>query len=189
MTVQLTKMSFSTIMPKIDEFYNVLSENRARLEPWFWWASNKVTPNKSRFALFIFMYLMDTKRKEILHKLNNKKLYDEQFMIYQDGVLRGMIGLDNIDNVKNNAELWGFISNGNKSSLIVDESVKMLEDYCITDKHLTSLYAKTQLTNKPVAIAGVRNNYKKVKIEKGVRISARNSGIADMVTWEKQLVK
>lgn len=187
MSVELQKMTFSNIYPKLDEFYGVLSANRARLKPWFWWADEKITPNKFRFALFIILYLCDTKRKEILHTLNFEKLYDEQFLIYADNVFSGMIGLDKIDNVKSNAELWGWISNAQKSADIVDESVKIIEDYCINDKQLKSLYAKTQLSNRPVRIAAVRNGYHKKSIEYGVRISERNSGVSDMITWEKQL--
>lgn len=189
MSVKLQKMTFSSVYPKLDEFYGILAANRARLKPWFWWASEKVTPNKFKFALFMALYLCDTKRKEIVNKFNFKKLYDEQFFIYSDDNFRGMIGLDNIDNVKNNAELWGWISRGEKTSEVVDTSLKILEDYCIKDKQLTSLYAKTQMSNKSVRIAAVRNGYIKKCTEYGVRISACNSSIADMITWEKQLVK
>ena len=189
MDVKLQKMTFSSVYPRLDEFYSILSENRARLKPWFWWANEKVTPNKFKFALFISLYLCDTKRKEIAHKFNFKKLYDEQFLIYADNAFRGMIGLDNIDNVKSNAELWGWIARGGKASEIVDVSLESLEDYCISDKKLKSLYAKTQTSNQPVKIAAVRNGYQKIKTEYGVRVSRRNPNISDIITWEKQLVK
>ncbi len=189
MSVKLQKMTFSTVYPKLDEFYGVLSANRVRLKPWFWWANEKVTPNKFRFALFIMLYLCETKGKEIAHKFNFKKLYDEQFLIYADDVFSGMIGLDKIDNVRNNAELWGWIADAHKPVETVNESVKIIEDYCIKDKKLTSLYAKTQVANRSVRIAAVRNGYKKKCIEYGVKISERNSCKADIITWEKQLVK
>ncbi|MBR5904743.1 MAG: hypothetical protein IKZ49_04415 [Alphaproteobacteria bacterium] len=187
--IEIYKMRLSTILPHINGFYNVLSDNRARLEPWFWWASPKITPNKFKFASFILLYLLDTKRKEIMHKFSKKNLYDEQFMIYYNGEFYGMMGLDKIDDIKQNAELWGFMSGADKTPMVVDESTKIIEDYCIKDKNLKSLYAKTQLSNRPVAIAAVRNGYKKIKTEYGVRISERNEGISELITWEKQLVK
>ena len=189
MDINLHKMTFSSVYPQLDEFYNILSENRERLKPWFWWADEKITPNKFRFVLFIILYLCDTKRKEIAHKFNFKKLYDEQFLIYTNNTFKGMIGLDNIDNTKNNAELWGWISKGEKTVEIVDTSLKILENYCIENKNIKSLYAKTQLSNKPVKIAAIRNGFKQKCIEYGVRISARNPEISDMITWEKQLAR
>lgn len=189
MNVNLHKMTFSSVYPKLDEFYNILVENRERLKPWFWWANEKVTPNKMRFALFLTLYLCNTKRKEIVHKFDFKKLYDEQFLIYTDNTFKGMMGLDNIDNIKNNAELWGWVSRGEKTVEIVDAGLRILENYCVENKKLESLYAKTQLSNKPVRIAAIRNGFKQKNIEYGVRISARNPGLSDMITWEKQLVR
>lgn len=182
-------MNFSTVIPMIDDFYNVLSANRIRLEPWFWWASEKVTPNKFRYALFMVMYILDTKRKEFAHKLNYMKKYDEQFIVNVDDKFAGIIGIDNIDDVNKNAELWGWLSHGQRAFVVADESLKILEDYCINKKHLESLYAKTQVSNRAVKIAAQRNGFSLKSVEYGIPVSKRNPKIADIMTWEKQLGK
>ena len=89
MNIQLKEMNFFNVVPMIDDFYNVLSTNRARLEPWFWWASSKVTPNKFKYALFMLLYLANTKRRKIAHKFDHKQIYDEQFIINVDGEFGG----------------------------------------------------------------------------------------------------
>ena len=189
MNIQLKKMKFSTVVPMIDDFYNVLSANRARLEPWFWWASEKVTPNKCRYALFMLLYILDTKRKELAHKLNHTKKYDEQFIINVDNEFAGIIGMDNIDDMTKKAELWGWLSRGQQAFVVADKSLKILEDYCINEKHLESLYAKTQTSNRAVRIAARRNGFTLKSVAYGVPVSKRNPKITGIMTWEKQLVK
>ncbi len=189
MNIQLKEMNFFNVVPMIDDFYNVLSTNRARLEPWFWWASSKVTPNKFKYALFMLLYLANTKRRKIAHKFDHKQIYDEQFIINVDGEFGGIIGMDNIDTVNKNAELWGWLSKGHKAFIVADESLKILENYCIKEKNLESLYAKTQASNRAVKIAAQRNGFSIKSIEYGIPISKRNPKIADIITWEKQLVR
>ena len=169
-------------------FYNLLEENRDRLSPWFWWADEKVTPNKRKFVLFMFAYLIDIKRDKIAHKLNHKKLYDEPFIVYnEDAKIGGMCGLDNIDTaIKNDAEIWGFSFKGNTETIA---TVKILEDYCINTLNLTSIYGKVQSTNKASRYFWHRYGYDFRTIEKNVCISEHNPKFADIYTYTKKLTR
>jgi RimJ/RimL family protein N-acetyltransferase len=189
MDVRLQKMTFSSVYPKLGEFYGILSGNRARLAPWFWWAGEKTTPNKFRFALFMFLYLCDTKHKKITHILCNEIDYDEQFLVFVDGRFGGMIGLDNISASKKNAEVWYWVEKEYESKGIASQSLKIIEDYSLNNKGVNSLYAKIAYDNIRSAAFAKRNNFDVAKIDYNVRTSARNPKITNIVTWEKQLVK
>ena len=189
MDVKLQKMTFSGVYPKLDEFYGILAANRARLKPWFWWADEKFTPNKFRFALFILVYLFDTKHKQITHVLCNKIDYDEQFLIFVDNKFGGMIGLDNISSLNKNAEIWYWVEKEYESRGIASQSLKIIEDYSLKEKGINSLYAKIAFDNTRSANMAKRNNFDVIKIDYNIRTSARNPKITNIVTWEKQLVR
>ena len=189
MPVQLKKLNFRTFVKDGDKMYTLLQNNRARLSPWFWWADKKVTPTKFRFYVFMTLYLTDTKRKKIAHKLNPEKLYDEQFFIYNEsGKMGGMCGLDNID-IKNakDAELWYLTFHGNKFGM-ADMAVSWVEDYSVK-MGLNSLYVKIQSTNEKSVNLVERNNYVLVDTQKNVPISRRNPNLADMYTYTKMLIR
>ena len=185
----LSKLTFINMLSRLDDTYSILINNRSRLAPWFWWANDKITPNKFRFGLFLSLYLLDTKRKEISHKFNKSKLYDEQFFVLNDNNICGMIGLDNIDETQKKAEVWGFVAKERTVHGTADLSIKLLENYCLQNKGLKSLYAKTNTKNKSIAMAAQRNHYELKKIEYGVPTSPGNPKIADIMTWEKQLIR
>lgn len=189
MEIRLKKLNIGTFLMHRNELYNLLDTNRSRLEPWFWWASKQKTPNKARFSLLVLMFILDTYRKQITHKFNSKKLYDEQFIIYTDEKIGGMFGLDNIDTFNaRNAEMWGLAFNRNPI-ILTDTAISKLENYCITDLKLDSLYTKVQSTNRASKICNIRNGYTLTKFEKNVRVSARNPNIVDMCTYVKQLTR
>ncbi len=189
MPVQLKKLNFKTFVKSGSEMYTLLQNNRTRLSPWFWWADEKVTPTKFRFYVFMTLYLADTKRKKMVHKLNPEKMYDEQFFIYNEsGQIGGMCGLDNINIKQNkNAELWYFTFKDNKFGM-ADMALSWIEDYSI-DVGLNSLYAKVQSTNDKSIKLAERNNYTLSDTQKNVPISKRNPNIADMYTYTKILTR
>ena len=187
MSIKLEKLGFVTFAKTCDQMYSLLQRNRARLAPYFWWAGEDITPTKFRFYAFMALYLADTKRKDILHKLNPTKVYDEQFVVYnQDGQIGGMVGLDNIDTTNKNAELWGLAFKGQTQTL---ESVNILEDYCINTLNLDSIYGKVQSTNRACRLFWEKHGYDNKTVENNVRVSKHNPNIADIYTYTKILTR
>jgi RimJ/RimL family protein N-acetyltransferase len=188
MTVSIEKMNFRTFAKNSGSMYALLDANRDRLSPWFWWADKKVTPNKFRFALFVVLYIATTTGRKIAHKFDPKKLYDEPFYVYdEDGKIGGMMGLENIDVVKNkDAEMWGFAFKGYNQTM---ESVKILEDYCINTLHLNSIYGRVQSDNKASRYFWARYGYDSKTIEKDVPVSEHNPKIVDLYTYVKFFVR
>ena len=187
MKVDLKKLNFRTFAKSSAKMYDLLDTNRTRLAPWFWWADKKITPNKFRFYIFMILYIVDTKRKKIAHKLNHNKVYDEQFFIYYgiDNIC-GMCGLDNIDKQnKENEELW-YLTFQVTTFGTSDTAFQWVEQYSM-NLGLNSLYAKIQSTNYKSIKLLERNSYTIRNIQNNVQISKRNSGFADMYTYEKQL--
>ena len=74
MSVELKKLNFRIFAKNRAQMYDLLDTNRARLAPWFWWATKSITPNKIRFYIFMILYIADTKRKSIAHKINQKHM-------------------------------------------------------------------------------------------------------------------
>lgn len=188
MPIELKKLNFSSFAKNSAEMFNLLESNRDRLSPWFWWAGRDVTPTKMRFYIFMTLYIADTKRKKIVHKLNPFKPYDEQFFVYnENGKIGGMVGLDNIDTKNNNnAEIWGFAFQGNAETLT---GIKLLEDYCINTLGLTSIYGKVQSTNRASRCFWEKYGYNTKTLEQNVRVSKRNPNIADIYTYTKYLYR
>lgn len=187
MSVELKKLDFTTFAKNASEMYTLLEENRTRLVPWFWWANEKVTPTKFRFYVFMALYLADTKRKNIAHKLNSAKTYDEQFFVYDEsGKIGGMVGLDNV-NIKNkNAEIWGLAFKGQTQTI---QSVKILEDYCINTLNLNSIYGKVQSTNRACRLFWEKYGYDAKTLDSNVQVSKHNPNIADIYIYTKNLIK
>lgn len=187
MSITLEKLNFRTFAKNVGEMYDLLDLNRARLAPWFWWADEKVTPNKFRFYVFMTLYISDTKRKKIAHKLNPNKLYDEQFFVYnEEGKIGGMCGLDNIDIQNKDAENWGLAFKVHTQTM---EAVRILDDYCVNVLHLESVYGRVQSTNRASRYFWERYGYDTKTIEKNVRISKRNPNLADIYTYRKKLTR
>ena len=186
MSIELKKLNFCRFVKNGTEMYDLLESNRARLSPWFWWAGRDVTPTKMRFYIFMTLYIADTKRKKIAHKLKPAKPYDEQFFVYNEsGKIGGMVGLDNIDTKRNkNAEVWELAFKGNNETLV---SIKLLEDYCIDTLDLKSIYGKVQSTNRASRYFWEKYGYDTKTLEQNVRISKRNPNIADIYTYTKRL--
>ena len=186
MSIELKKLNFREFAKNRTEMYELLDANRARLSPWFWWAGRDVTPTKMRFYIFMTLYIADTKRKQIVHKLNPVKLYNEQFFVYNEsGKIGGMVGLDNIDTQTNkNAEIWGLAFKGNKETLV---AINLLEDYCINTLDLKSIYGKVQATNRASRYFWEKYGYDTKTQEHNIRVSKRNPNIADIYTYTKYL--
>ena len=134
------------------------------------------------------LYIADTKRKSIAHKINQSKQYDEQFYICNDGAMAGMIGIDNIDTQnQKNAEIWYLTFRGNPFCM-VDSAIRLIENYSI-DMGLESLYAKIQSENRASIQCVLRNGFIHTNTNKCARISKHNLRLADMFTYTKQLVR
>ncbi len=183
------KLNLITGLQTMQTAFDIINKERERLSPWFWWMSKEITPNKIKFFIFMILYLADTKRKEITHRFNFKKLYDEQFLILVDGKFCGMTGLDNISDINKNAEMWRFISKENEGMGIGSASIKFLENYSLEEKKLEKLYAKINIENTRSINCVQRNGFLLKSIQYGVRTSKHNPKIANITTWEKQLVR
>lgn len=188
MFVELKKLNFRIFAKNGAKMYDLLETNRARIAPWFWWATKSITPNKIRFYIFMTLYIADTKRKSIAHKINKSKTYDEQFYIYNDGAMAGMIGIDNIDTQnQKNAEIWYLTFHGNPFCM-VDSAIRLIENYSI-DMGLESLYAKIQSENKASIQCALRNGFVHTDTNKCAQISKHNLHLADMFTYTKRFVR
>ena len=188
MSVELKKLNFRIFAKNRAQMYDLLDTNRARIAPWFWWATKSITPNKIRFYIFMTLYIADTKRKSIAHKINQSKQYDEQFYICNDGAMAGMIGIDNIDTQnQKNAEIWYLTFRGNPFCM-VDSAIGLIENYSI-NIGLNSLYAKIQSENRASIQCVLRNGFIHTNTNKCARISKHNLRLADMFTYTKQLVR
>lgn len=190
MSIELKQLNFRRFVKNGAEMYDLLESNRDRLAPWFWWAGRDVTPTKKRFYIFMTLYIVETKRKKIVHKLNPSKSYDEQFVVYNEsGKIGGMVGLDNIDTkINKNAEVWRLFFRG-ASPVGTESATTILEDYCINKLKLNSIYARVQSTNRACNMFWRRYGYDEKTLEQNVRISKRNPKIADIYTYTKYLVR
>lgn len=188
MQIRLEKLTFKTFTKNINEMFDLLDTNRDRLSPWFWWANKKTTPNKYKFALFMALYLMGNKNREIIHNINPNNLYDEQFFVFNEyDQIGGMLGLDNIDTQnKKNAEIWGLAFKGNTQTI---EATKILEDYCINTLNLKSIYGKVQSGNRASRLFWEKYGYDYKIIEDRVKVSRNNPLITTMYTYTKILSK
>ena len=189
MEINIKKFNLRNSLPIMGEAFCLINSNRKRLEPWFWWTGAKVTPTKTKSIIFMLLYLLDTKRKEFAHKFNSEKLYDEQFLIFVDDKFGGMIGLDNIDIKKRDAEVWYFVSSDNEGYGIATESIKYISDYSLKHNKLNSIYAKINTQNNRSINLVKKNGFVLDRIEYGVPTSRRIPKIADIMTWTKQLVR
>ncbi|MFQ6760388.1 MAG: hypothetical protein ACLRFM_03265 [Alphaproteobacteria bacterium] len=189
MAVKLKKLNFCTVVKNGAEMCDLVESNRTRLSPYFWWTDEKLTPNKLALFMFVILYLMDTKRKKIAHKLNPQKLYDEQFVIYNEkGGVAGLCGLDNIDTMgQKNAELWALTFSGNPFGM-VDSAIRWVEKYSASIK-LDSLYAHVQLNNDKSKVCLKRNNYVTNKETKEVMVSKIPYRTAPVQVFTKILTK
>ena len=133
------------------------------------------------------LYLVDTKRRQIVHKITPIKQYDEQFFVYdENGKIGGMVGLDNIDTNNKNAEIWGLAFKGQTQTI---ESVKLLEDYCINTLNLNSIYGKVQSSNRACRLFWEKCGYDTKTVENNVQVSKHNPNIADIYTYTKMLIR
>lgn len=185
MDIKLKKFSFRTMLPNARDFYNRLEVNRDRLAPWFWWTRKEVTPNFQKMLWFMCMLVLDTKRKKLAHNLTNRGFYNEQFLIYTDGKVAGMVGLDDIDDTMRQAELWYFATIENESRGVIRASVKILEDYAFGAKKLNSIYAKVVENNLESSNFLHSAGYKITKTEYNVPTSKKNPDITNLTTWTK----
>lgn len=183
--IKLKKFGFRAIVPHAQAFYKILENNRERLEPWFWWAGEKKTPNLPKTIAFMTLYILDTKRKKLIYKLSRSKTYDEQFLIFKQNKLAGMTGLDNINHDVKDAELWYFLTSEHEGQGTMTATLEVIENYAFKTKEMEELYAKTASGNERSENFLDRNNYKIDKVEYGVPTSPRNPKITDLTTWAK----
>jgi RimJ/RimL family protein N-acetyltransferase len=185
--ISLKKMGFRTMLPNARAIYQMLEDNRDRLSPWFWWKSENVTPNFTKTVLFATAYVLDTKITKLKYNIKKSKTYDEQFLVFNNGKLAGMVGLDAIDYTRKDAEMWYFVTRENEGKSIANASLKILMDYALGHKNLNSLYAKTAKGNVGSENIMKRNNFRIAKIEFNVPTSRRNPRITDLTTWEREI--
>lgn len=189
MAVKLKKLNFCTVVKNGTEMCDLVMSNRARLSPYFWWTDEKLTPNKLALFMFVILYFMDIKYKKVVHRLNPQKLYDEQFVIYNEkGGVAGLCGLDNIDiATQKNAELWFLTFKGNPFGT-ADSAIRWVEKYSASIK-LDSLYAHVQLSNDKSKECLKRNNYTIQDETKEVMISKIPYRTAPVQVFTKILTK
>ena len=128
------------------------------MAPWFWWAATNRTPNRFKFYRVIIALLADAEFGKFLHQVNPQNTYDEHFIVYNSqNKIGGLCGLSDIDTTnKKNAEVWGLAFRGNTETVA---GLKLLQDYCINNLHLNSLYARVESTNLASQRFIERNGY------------------------------
>ncbi|MBR4625128.1 MAG: GNAT family N-acetyltransferase, partial [Alphaproteobacteria bacterium] len=125
--------------------------NRARLEPWFWWAGKN---NYTRFK-FIFNALVIEKIAKVFHELP----YNKKFIVRHNGEFAGMVGLDNMCPNAPRAELWYFIDYEHTGQHIASRAVKQVEKFA-QEKSVKQIYARTSPKNKNSAKLLSANKYR-----------------------------
>ncbi len=185
--ISLIKLGLTNGLAASHDIYSMINSNRDRLEPWFWWTNNIFTGTMVQSILFILFYITSTKWKKLKHSISASNQYDEQFLIYFNNELSGLMGLDNIDTEKQDAEIWYLISKNIEGRGIASNSLKTLEKYSYNIKNLKSLYAKTASGNIKSEKILKLNNYKMGKIEfrDGTILGGKQN--LNLKVWEKQL--
>ena len=153
------KLNLKNALKTTNAAFDIIDSERERLSRWFWWMSSTITPNNRKFNKFMLLYLLATKRKQLSHKFNNSKLYDEQFLVFVDDKFGGMVGLDNIDDIKKEAEVWYFVSQLNEGHGVASASIQFIEDYVLNNKNTERLYAKIETKNTRSIGLVSRNGY------------------------------
>ena len=184
--MELKKLNLVTFTLNCNQLYILLDNNRARLSPWFWWAARDITPNKLRFYWFVVKRLADTRFVKVLHGLDSTISYDQQFIVYNSkNKIGGLCGLDDIDTVNKRAEVWGLAFRGNTETI---EAMTELEDYCITNLQLKSIYACVKSTNRASQLFWEKYGYDKRRLDLHVKVSQHNPKYADIYTYTRELI-
>ena len=150
MQIELEEFSLRHIMPQFREFNSAVRENRARLEPYFWWAD---TNSLDRFS-FIFSSVLAEKLTRIAHNLP----YHKKFIIRCDGKFAGLVGLDDAAQNAPRAELWIFVTREHAGAHVASNAIKLIEKYA-TKKSIQNIYARTDEQNWNSRNMLAANNY------------------------------
>ena len=188
MKITLQELNFSSMLRHCRDFYNVLDDNRERLQPYFFWAGKQMTANFPKTLLFITGYILSTKYKYAVHKIKNTA-FDIPHIILNGNKVAGMIGLDKINPKTQDAEVWYWVSGVNEGKGVASSALKQIENYSIDKLNLNSLYACVVRDNEKSKKTMQRNDYHITDIKYGVPISQRNPRLVDMMHYRKVLSK
>ncbi len=113
--------------------------------------------------------------------------YDQQFIVYNSKNKIGWLcGLDDIDTINKRAEVWRLAFRGNTETI---EAMTKLEDYCINNLQLKSIYACVKSTNRASQLFWEKYGYDERKLYLHAKVSQHNPKYADIYTYTKQLSK
>lgn len=151
MIVEIEEFSLRHFISQMREFNFATREDCARLEPYFWWATVGCF---KRFTFVLCGVLME-KLARIAHDLP----YNKKFIIRCDGKFAGAIGLDDVAQNADRAELWIFVTAKHAGMHVASNAVKLVEEYA-TKKSIQNIYARTDEQNWDSRRVFVANNYK-----------------------------
>ena len=173
MIVEIEEFSLRNIIPQFREFNRAVKNNRARLEPYFWWPDVGAV---SRLR-FIMSGILAEKFTRIFHDLP----YNKKFIIRANGKFAGAVGLDNVAPNAYRSELWIFVTQDYAGKHIASNAVKLIEKFA-TDKSVKNIYAMVDQKNLNSQHMLAANDY---KFEQKILNLWRNSW---EMRWNKQIV-
>lgn len=150
MIVEIEEFSLRNIIPQFREFNSAVRENRARLEPYFWWADINFIDK--------FRFILSGVLTEKLARIMRDLPYNKKFIIRCDGEFAGMIGLDDAAQNADRAELWIFVTREHAGAHVASTAVKLIEEYA-AKKSIQNIYAKTDEQNWNSRNMLAANNY------------------------------
>ena len=150
MVVEIEEFSLRNIIPQFREFNSAVHENRARLAPYFWWTDINFI-DKFRFIL---SGVLTEKLTCIMRDLP----YNKKFIIRCDQEFAGIIGLDDVAQNADRAELWIFVTAKHAGMHVASRAVKLIEEYA-AKKSIQNIYARTDDPNWNSRHMLVSNDY------------------------------
>lgn len=172
MNIEITRIYLRHIVPDFKDFYRATVDNRARLEPWFWWTNI----NKLGKFYFLCSDAIFYKMSKLVHDLPcNRK-----FIIRVDGKFAGIVGLDGIYVGAPKPEIWMFLTKDFESRGIATHAVKWAVDYA-TKMNCEKLCARTMWENPRARIPLFSNDFEIHECNYGAN--------AHELLWRKMLNK
>ncbi len=151
MNVKIESFSLRHLVPQFREFNSAVRNNRARLEPHFWWARDN---GAARFQIVLCGVLAE-KIAQAFHDLP----YNKKFIIRNNDKFAGVIGLDRVCKNADRADLWIFVTRECTGQNIASQAIKLVEEYA-TQKSIKKICARVEYGNWPSRGMLQKNDYK-----------------------------
>lgn len=150
MNVKIESFSLRHLVPQFREFNSAVKQNRARLEPYFWWSRNN---DAVRFKL-VLCGLVAEKIAQAFHDLP----YNKKFIIRNNDKFAGVIGLDGVCKNADRADLWIFVTREYAGQNIASRAIKLVEEYA-AQQSIKKICARVSYGNLPSRGMLQKNDY------------------------------